>query len=204
MKIHFQFIITGLFISVTAFSQQYKDMPYLQDYADKFEISADHINQQLIQVRSDRNNSISVLSTGDLLQPWEKSLVKDQRYRPISDQHIIAFDTYRNQFVYLTDKALLSNAWAGKFFVEHHVEKPTHFVMGDDFSFLLAAKGKLAFFINNKTVWEKSLEDFEPVELLFETGTDAYLVLSKNAIYTFHGADQELAKKFEGKNLTAL
>jgi len=204
MKINFKFIFTGLFISVTAFSQQYKDVPYLQDYADKFEIGADHFGQQLLQVRCDRNNSISVLSKGDLLQPWEKILVKDQRYRPISDQHIIAIDIYRNQFVYLTDKALLSNAWAGKFFVEHQVEKPTHFVMGHDFSFLLAAKGKLAFFKNNKRVWQKSLEDFEPVELLFEPGTDEFIVLSKNAIYTFHGADQKLAKKFEGKNLTAI
>ena len=58
---------------------------------------------------------INILSTEGLLQRWEKSLVKDQRYRPISDQHIIAFDTYKDQFVYLTDKTLLSNAWAGRY-----------------------------------------------------------------------------------------
>ena len=143
MKINFQFIITGLFMAVTAFSQQYKDTPYLQDYADKFEFSTDEIEQDLMQVRSDRNQTINILSTGGLLQAWEKTLVRDQRYRPISDQHILAFDTYKDQFVYLTDEAVLSNAWAGKFYAKHHVTNPTHFVMGDEFSFLLAAKQKL-------------------------------------------------------------
>ncbi|MCK5134228.1 MAG: hypothetical protein KAR19_00455 [Bacteroidales bacterium] len=204
MEINFKFFLIGLFISVTAFSQQYKDTPYLQDYADKFELCTDENEQDLIQVKSDRNNIINILSTEGLLQPWEKRLVKDQRYRPISDQHIIAFDTYKDQFVYLTNKALLSNAWAGKFYVEHHTVKPTHFVMGDDFSFLIAAKERLVFFKNNKIVWEKPVKDFEPVELLFDAGKQAFLVLSKNTIYTFNGSDQELVKRYDGNNLTAI
>ena len=189
MKTHFQVIITGLFISMTAFSQQYKDTPYLQDYADKFELSADENEQDLIQVRGDRNNSINILSTDGLLQPWEKKLVRDQRYRPLTDQHIIAFDTYLDQFVYLTDEAVLSNAWAGKFYTEHQVDNPTHFVMGDDFSFLVAAKGKLVFFSNNKMQWKKSIKNLEPVELLFEPGQHAFVVLTENTIYTFTGSD---------------
>ncbi len=204
MKINFQLFFTGLFISVTALSQQYKDTPYLQDFADKFELSADDNQQDLIHVRSDRNNSINILSTDGLLQPWEKKLVRDQRYRPLTDQHIIAFDTYKDQFVYLTDKALLSNAWAGEFYAEHHVNNPTHFVMGDDFSFLVAAKGKLVLFKNNKNVWEKSLKDFEPVELLFDTGKQTYIVLSENTIYTLYGSDQKLVKRYSGNNLTAI
>ncbi len=204
MKINFQLFFTGLFISVTALSQQYKDTPYLQDFADKFELSADDNQQELIHVRSDRNNSINILSTDGLLQPWEKKLVRDQRYRPLTDQHIIAFDTYKDQFVYLTDKALLSNAWAGEFYAEHHVNNPTHFVMGDDFSFLVAAKGKLVLFKNNKNVWEKSVKDFEPVELLFNTGKQTYIVLSENTIYTLYGSDQKLVKRYSGNNLTAI
>ncbi len=204
MKTNFQFFFAGLFMAVTAFSQQYKDTPYLQDYADKFELNTDDKQKELIQVRSDRNNSINILSTDGLLQPWEKSLVSDQRYRPLTDQQIIAFDIYQDQFVYLTDKAVLSNAWAGKFYVEHHVNNPTHFVMGDNFSFLIATSGKLAFFSNKKMVWEKSVEDFNPLELLFEPGKQRFIVLTKNAIYTFTGSDQKLLKKFSGSNLTAI
>ncbi len=204
MKINFQFIFMGLFITAAAFSQQYIDTAYLQDYADKFELSTDENQLDLIQVRSDRNNSINILSTDGLLQPWEKSLVKDQRYRPLTDQHIIAFDTYKDQFVYLTDEALLSNAWAGKFYADHHMNNPTHFAMGENFSFLVAAKGKLVFFQNNKVVWKKSMRDFEPVELLFDTGKQTYVVLSKNSIYTLNGSDQKLVKRYSGNNLTAI
>jgi len=204
MKINVQLVLTGLFMTVTAFTQQYKDVPYLQDYADKFELGTEENGQMLFQVKSDRNKSINVLSTNGILQPWEKSLVKDQRYRPISDQHVIAIDRYKNQFVYLTDKALLSNAWAGKFYADHHVENPTHFVMGNDFSFLVAAKGKLVYFKNNRKVWEESVLDFEPVELLYDSGEQLFIVLSDHAIYTFKGSDRELVKKFSGNNLTAI
>ncbi len=204
MKINFLFFFMGLFITTATFSQQYIDTPYLQDYADKFELNTDDKQKELIQVRSDRNNSINILSTDGLLQAWEKNLVRDQRYRPLTDQHIIAFDTYKDQFVYLTDNALLSNAWAGIFYVNHHVDKPTHFVMGDDFSFLVAAMGKLVFFQNNKKVWEKSMEYFEPVELLFDTATQSFMVLSKNSLYIFNGSDRKLLKKFSGNNLTAI
>ena len=204
MKIKFQFILTGLFITAIALSQQYKDVPYLQDYADKFEISVAENERDLILVRSDRNNIINILSTDGLLQPWEGKLVKDQRYRPLTDQHIIAFDTYKDQFVYLTDKAILSNAWAGKFYVEHHIVNPTHFVMGENFSFLVASKGKLAFFQHNKVVWEKSIKDFEPVELLFDASKQAFIVLTKNTIYTFNGSDQKLVKRYDGNNFSAI
>ncbi len=200
----FQFFFVGLFAAATAFSQQYIDTPYLQDYADKFELSSEENELTLKQVRSDRNKNINILSADGLLQPWEKALVRDQRYRPLTDQHIIAFDTYMDQFVYLTDEALLSNAWAGKFYIAHHVDKPTHFVMGENFSFLLAAKGKLAYFKDNKSVWKKSLEDFVPVELLFDTDKQTFIVLSENAIYTIADADQNLLKRFSGNNLTAI
>jgi hypothetical protein len=53
----------GLFAAASAFSQQYNDTPYLQDYADKFELSTEQYELNLIQVRSDRNLSINILST---------------------------------------------------------------------------------------------------------------------------------------------
>jgi len=199
-----KYFLIGLFISVTAFSQQYTDTPYLQDNADKFELSADEKEQDLIQVKSDRNNIINILSTEGLLQPWKKKLVKDQRYRPISDQKIVAFNTYKNQFVYLTDKAVLSNAWAGKFYIKHNIDNCTHFALGDEFSVLVAAKGKLAFFSDSEMTWEKSLDDFEPIEILFDGNKGRFMVLSKNSLYTFSVADKQLIKRYNGKNLTSM
>ncbi len=204
MKTNFLFLVIGIFAAASAFSQPYVDTPYLQDYADKFELGSEEKELSLMQVRSDRNKSINILSADGLFQPWDKSLVRDLRYRPTTDLHIIAFDTYMDQFVYLSDEAVLSNAWAGKFYVEHHVDRPTHFAMGENFSFLLAKKGKLVFFKDNASAWEHPLEDFVPIEILFDADKQRFIVLSENAIYSFTGDEQKLHLRFSGQNLTAI
>ena len=107
-------IFFTLLMSVSLLAQTYTDSPYMQDYADKFELEENQ-SSQLTQVRSDRNNVINILSSDGLLQPWEKKIVKDMLYRPLTDMNILAIDRYEDQFVYLTDKAVLSNAFAGKF-----------------------------------------------------------------------------------------
>jgi len=204
MKIKLTLCILGLFASATIFSQSYQDTPYLQDYADKFELPAEGRDLNLMQVRSDRNKSVNILSADGLYQPWENELVRDLRYRPLTDMNILAIDTYRDQFVYMTDKAVLSNAWAGKFYVEHHVDEPGHFVMGENFSFLIAREGKLTYFKNKELALELALENFVPLKLLFDKGRQRYLVLSSDAIYTFSGTDQKLDKRFSGTDLTAI
>ncbi|MEN8202438.1 MAG: hypothetical protein ABFS28_07570 [Bacteroidota bacterium] len=212
MKTIIQGIASGVLalVSATAICQSYTEIPYKQDYADKYELAGEGERTgegeqtRLLQVRSDRNKNVQILTDDGLLQAWEKYLVPDQRYRPLSDRHIVALDTYKDQFVYLTDKAVLSNAWAGKFHVEHQAIEPTHFVMGDDFSFLLATKEKLVFFEKGKKSWEKELKGFEPLELLYDANRQLYIVLSENAIHSFQCTDRKLRRKFTGTQLTAI
>ena len=99
----------------------YDDLPFIQDYAEQFELITTQAVPELLEVRCDRNNNIKILSSEGLLQPWEKNLVADQLYSPIRDMRIISIASFKNQFVYLTDKAILSNAWAGKFYVKHNL-----------------------------------------------------------------------------------
>ena len=40
MKNNLQLLVIGLFMTLTCFSQQYVDSPYLKDYADKYEYSS--------------------------------------------------------------------------------------------------------------------------------------------------------------------
>ncbi len=182
----------------------YNDMPYTQDYAEKFELITTQAVPELLEVRCDRNNNIKILSTEGLLQPWENKLVADQLYRPISDMNIISISLYQRQFVYLTDKELFSNAWAGRLYIEHNFENCTHFALGDDFSALLAASGKLAFFMDSELVWEESLDGFEPVELLFNSKNGDFIILSTSGLFTFNIADKQLIKRSEGANLTSM
>ena len=97
----------------------YEDRPYLQDFAEKIPLSEELAGTELTAVSSDRNGRILVLSNKGLLQIHNGKLVPDQQHRPLLDMQIRSLDTYRDQFVYLTDKVVLSNAWAGQFYVPH-------------------------------------------------------------------------------------
>ena len=195
-------IFFTLLMSVSLLAQTYTDSPYMQDYADKFELEENQ-SSQLTQVRSDRNNVINILSSDGLLQPWEKKIVKDMLYRPLTDMNIIAIDRYEDQFVYLTDKAVLSNAFAGKFYVDHGLESPTQFVVGHNFTTLVAAEGELVLLQGGKQAWNKTLDNFNPLDLIFDLNGKRFLILTTDAVYQLKCPEKELSKVYDGENLTA-
>ncbi|MCK5456625.1 MAG: hypothetical protein KAI45_05810, partial [Melioribacteraceae bacterium] len=81
-------IILSILLSVAISAQTYIDKPFLQDYADKYELNENQ-SDKLLQVRSDRNNVINVLSSEGLMKPWEKKIVKEMLYRPLTDMNIL-------------------------------------------------------------------------------------------------------------------
>ncbi len=193
--------ILACFFFQTAFTQTYSDKPYLQDYAKKYALKQD---VYLLKSCSDRNGVIKVLSSEGLLQPFEKSLVQENFYRPLTDMNIHAMQIYRGQFVYLTDEAVLSNAWAGKLYIEHNIGNAAHLAMGVDFSFMLGSSGELAYFENGEKVWQKSLKHFEVMQIVYEAGAQNFLILTPNALYSFNEKSQKLKKCYQGSGLTAI
>ncbi|VAX20318.1 hypothetical protein MNBD_IGNAVI01-278, partial [hydrothermal vent metagenome] len=197
-------ITFGVLVSMTLSAQTYTDKPYIQDYADKYELSETQKGAELLQVRSDRNKVINVLSTEGLLQPWDKKLVKEMLYRPLTDMNIIAFDRYEDQFVYLTDKAVLSNAWAGKFYIEHGLENPKQFVVAHNFTTLIATNNGLVLFQKGKKVWNETIDGLDPIKLIFDLKGKRFLILTNDALYQLQCPEKELSKVYEGNNLTAM
>jgi hypothetical protein len=197
-------IITGLFILLTGFSQIYVDKPYTQDFAQKFERMNQMQNDELLQVRSDRNGIINVLSSNGLLLPGDNNLVKNQMYPFMSDLKFTAIADFQNQFFYLTDKAVFSNSWAGKIYVEHSMPTSSLFCIGADFAILIGEENGLALFENSKKSWNKSLNDFHPTEISFDKENSRFLILTSESIYVFELKNKKLVKKHEGKNLTSM
>ncbi|MCK5872095.1 MAG: hypothetical protein KAG26_04650, partial [Methylococcales bacterium] len=197
-------IIFCLSFSMLTFSQNYVDDVYSQDYADKFELSEGFKNATLFQVEADRNKVVKVVSSEGLLQPWEKQLTRDYYYRPLADMNIVAATIYENQFVYLTDEAVLSNAWAGKIDFNHEIEDPTHFVIGANFSTLIASSNKLVLIEEEEPVWSKEDLNGSVIEMVFDVENDRFLVLTNNAVYEKRGNSNKLSKIYEGVSLTAL
>ncbi len=180
------------------------ESPYIQDYAEKFEFSSAETTTNLLEVQSDRNKNIQILSNDGLLQPWKDKLVKEQQYRPLTDMNIISIASYKNQFVYLSDKEIFGNAWAGKFYVKHEMDNPEHFALGKDFSVIIAGKGKVAFFADSKLSMEQSIEDFEPMEILYDETKDQFLVLSKHSLYLYTPGEEKIMKVYDSNNLTSM
>jgi len=186
----------------TGFAQTYRDLPFRQDYARQFMLPDNGSGFGLKQVRCDRDGVIKVLSTKGLLQPAHRQLVKDRSYRPLNDMRIIALERYRGQFVYLSDKAVLSNAWAGKFYVEHNMTDVSHFAMGNKYSFLLAGAGKLTFYKDGKKVWEKTTGYIYPLKLQFDHQLQHFIILTENHIYAFFPKKMILELRYQVSKMT--
>ncbi len=199
------FVFLGLLLSLSVTAQkQYKDVPYTQDYAEKFSVSTDFSDIELLTVNADRNKKIEVLSVEGLLQPWDKKLTKDGYYRPLGDMDLKYAGTFENRFVYLTDKELLSNAWAGKFFIHHGMADPKMFVVGHKFTTLIAGSSEIALFQNKKKTWSKELKNFSPVKMIFDMPGKRFLVLAKDGLYELKCPEKKFSKVYDAAGLTAM
>ncbi|MEJ2705234.1 MAG: hypothetical protein P8Z79_22565 [Sedimentisphaerales bacterium] len=181
----------------------YQDRPFLQDYAEKIPLSEGLAGAELSTVRSDRNGRILVLSDKGLLQVYKGVLVPDRHYRPLLDMHVRGMDTYRQQFIYLADKAVLSNAWAGRFSAAYTIPRVRLFEMGNDFDFLLAGDGTLAYFDQGKCVRQWKTGRNQAKQLLFDQTRNRFLILSDHEIDCFTPG-KNTTSAFQGDNLTCL
>lgn len=185
-------------------AQSYLDKPYLQDKAHKYELKTDLRETQLWQVKADRNKRILAISSKGLLLPWGKQLTKDLQYRPINDMDLVSIATYKDQFIYLTDKAVISNAWAGKYYFDHQVENPSHFAFGNDFSCLVIGENEMKLWQGDKNIWRKPIEDFQVIDVLFQKEKNSFLILTSDALYQIEIQKNKLKKVFEYNHLSAL
>jgi len=182
----------------------YQDVPFWQDSAEKFVLSEELSGRQLWQVRSDRNGNVQVLSEAGLILPHQGKLVPSHLYRPLTDMKIAAMEEYQNEFVYLTDKAVLSNAWAGTFYVIANLLEPKLFALGKDFSVLVSGSNGLAYISQGKSVWRGKTPQSPVLQLLFDDSQNRFLVLTQNQLASFSPDMQQLVMQLEGKDLTCM
>jgi len=200
------FSITGITYSNDGW-HFYEDRSFVQDSAKKILLCEELSGAGLSAARCDRNGRILVLSNKGLLQlspdrdgqARDGRLVPDRQYRPLLDMKIRGLDTYREQFVYLTNELVFANAWAGRFCVRHGLPDAELFQMGSDFGFLAAEKDAIGFFSGGVSV--DKLETAQPVkQLLFDPTHNRFLILAENQI-TCLAPGGKITKVFESTNL---
>ncbi len=141
----------------------YVDAPYLQDYSIKYNIADSNI--ALYSVYEDRNNVIKVLTSKGLMQPdngemlYPGTLSPDSSYRAISAKKIQGLGLYQKQFVYIDDKAVLSNAWAGKLYTRHALPAARIFCGDGNFAFLVSDGRQLQWITDSTVKWQTNAED---------------------------------------------
>ncbi|RTE52480.1 hypothetical protein EHW67_15520 [Arenibacter aquaticus] len=191
----------------TASLPVYKDVPYLQDYSIKYNKQQDDL--LLYQAFMDRNQTIQlsgsdgVMRTHDGQFLYPGTLLKDKTYRPIADRNISAMTVYKDQFVYLDDKAVLSNAWAGTLYLKHQLPKANTFAAGNDFGFLVSDGQSLQYLHKKKPTWTGSLNNDVVKSIRFDNKNNSYWVLGENSISSFSPGNQTLKTVFQGNNFTS-
>lgn len=184
----------------------HQDAPFTQDFSRKFNrVDSVHLRR----VYSDRNGVIQVSTSQNLFKPragellYPGTLVPERYYRPIADKNIANLTRYRDHLVYIDDKAVLSNAWAGNLYVRHTLPRAYLLAGGKDFDFLIS-DGKNLQYLRDSTIAWKGTHPGEVLDIVFDEAKDRFLVLASGTIHSFSPGTLALEKIFERTGLTCI
>ena len=198
-------------ISQTGYSQAkkqvYVDKPFEQQYSVKYIIEDSSVS--LLKVCSDRNGYIQAFSSVGLLRPragqllFPGTLVKDIQYQPTSDKKISALGIYKSQLMYLDNKALFSNAWAGTVYLQHKMPDSKLFAAGNDFEFFVSDGKNLKLLKDSGAIWEGKSQD-TIVDLKYDAGANQYWALGKQSVAVFSPAQKKLEQVISNPEVTSI
>ncbi len=207
MKRFFLYLTLCSFLNI-AFAQTkkpvYLDKPFSQDFAIKY-----YGKGSFEKVFADRNGNIKIFSdkgiltthAGQFLYPG--SLVVDNTYRTLENKRIAGLGVYKNQFVLIDNKAVLSNAWAGSLYSKHSLPKASIFEAGNDFGFLISDKVSLQYVKNSEILWKGDLDGDQVLDIKFLASSNTFVILGKKSISTFSVKANSLTKVLSGSGFTA-
>ena len=121
----------------------------------------------------------------------------------MADKKITSIDLYDSQFVYLDDKMVLSNAWAGDLFSRHALPGALLFEGGESFSFLISDGRTLQLLKDSKVLWEGKSPD-KVIDIIFDKGRNVFWLLSERSVSVFSENEKALKEVFSGKDLPVL
>lgn len=216
----------GPFASVKKTS--WTDKAYRQRFSIKY-IPAAHDGATMPAgfktVISDRNNVIQVLSDSGVLRPYNGRLLypgrlyKDRVYRALPDRKITAVCMSERQLIYMDDKAVFSNAWAGKLFTRHGMREAKLIAAGADRQFLIS-DGRQLELIGDTILWRGAIggasaptgrsasasgvhgePPTEWLSIVYEPQRSRYWLLSDRSLAFFSPVTKKIQTVFSGRGL---
>jgi hypothetical protein len=180
----------------------FKDVPFSQNYSIKYKLKED--GPKLEKVFADRNGAIQILSSAGLLKTYAGAflypgtLVPDLAYRPMGDKKISNLGVLENQFIYLDDKAVLSNAWAGKFYSKHETPDAKIFAVSPDFTSLVSDGSTLKLVQDSKNTWSGKLTNDNILAIKYNSENGLFWILGTKSLSSYSAKDQKLKLVYEG------
>ena len=177
----------------------YKDVPFIQEFSVKYELDAQNLSTNVVLKNAycDRNGIIQVLSSSGLLRPREGQflvpgkLALDLSSRPMRDKKINAIGFYKDQFIYADDKAIFSNAWAGKLYAKHSMPG-VNMISGDNNFGFLIADGRNIEYIKDSVVALKAVFADSLLDIKYDQVRNQYWLLSSNQIAILNPSNQSI------------
>ena len=203
--------LAGILFSVAPlFAQQssqiHLDKPFKQDFSIKYPGKVDVGNRFSLAV--DRNGTVKVVENGKLLHPaygafqQDGKLLPDQSYLPMKDKQILAIQRYQDQLVYLSDKAMLSNAWAGDLYLPHALKDVHAFAGGNRMDFVAVGKNQVQYLRKELKTSPIPIKQ-QIIDICFEEKRNRFLLLHEDGILSFPPEGNKVTELFTGKGLTS-
>ncbi|HWK57920.1 MAG TPA: hypothetical protein VNQ80_11295 [Parapedobacter sp.] len=186
----------------------YADSIFMQDYSVKYDFDGD--GAQLYRVKANRDGKVQLLASdglkhlrgGQFLHPG--SVVTDNTYRFMSVKAIVDIALCNGEFVYLDKHVVFSNAWSGRLFVEHQLEKPTVFAANEVQEFLVTDGITVHFIQGSAVTWKGQVSGKAVTQLVnHPKDQERFFLLAPDAVYQFTTTTHALEKIHGDEGLTS-
>jgi len=184
----------------------YQDYPYLQDFSIRYYFTPAQLTSRVSAISANRDGQIRILSDSGLIVPDNGSLfypgkfIRDISYPQIFPKKIRAIGTYRYQTVYLDNKQLFSNAWAGRIQIDHSLPNASLFAGGDDFHFLVS-DGDQFFYLDQtgKKLWTGTMKGIRQIR--YEAKRNSFLLISPTQVSEYTPG-KSVSELYSGSGIT--
>jgi hypothetical protein len=186
----------------------YQDVPYPQEKSVKYYYDSAWPSSKLVGISANRDGQIRILSDSGVVVPdngslfYAGSFTKDISYSQLLPKKIKSLDTYRNQTIYLDNKQIYSNAWAGTLQIDHGMPNASVFAGGEDFHFLVSDGDQLAYLDqSNHKLWSGNLKNV--LKIIFDAEAKRFILVTPTQVAEFSPAQSQLKVLYTGSGITS-
>ncbi|MEO6355622.1 MAG: hypothetical protein ABIU77_10225 [Ferruginibacter sp.] len=165
----------------------YEDIPYWESFSVRYYFPDSNGLHKAGGVSVNRDNQVRILSGKGLLVPdngsffYPGGFLQDISYPAIMSKKISAIITYHQQTIYLDDKQIFSNAWAGKLQIEHGLPNASIVAGGKDFHFMVSDGQNLVYLDSSgRKIWSGSFKN--TIQIRYRESTNTFLLVSPEMV----------------------